>query len=116
MAGRFGYLFVPRYAASRKRGEPYAAALRERLRQLGEAGACEFVLDLRGNGGGSVWLMLDGLGTPIGCDVLLSFDAPVSGSSPSIGAMGVPCRKAARLLPLQRASLIPASPTNPSRC
>lgn len=74
--GRFGFLTVPRYAGSRERGEPYAAALRDGLRELNQAGACGFVLDLRGNGGRNVWPMLDGVGALIERDVLLSFEAP----------------------------------------
>jgi hypothetical protein len=49
-----------------ERGARYAAVLRDTLIRLDRARLCGLIVDLRGNGGGNMWPMLQGLGPLLG--------------------------------------------------
>lgn len=64
--GRFGYLRVPQYAGPSQ--APLADSLQLALRRLDRAGACGWIVDLRGNTGGNMWPMLAGIGPLLAAD------------------------------------------------
>lgn len=72
--GRFGHVAVTRFNGSREQGLPYAERLRAFIGEFDAAGACGWIVDVRGNGGGNIWPMLDGIGPLLGGSKVLSFD------------------------------------------
>lgn len=76
---RIGYLRVAQYVGSREAGRGYADLLRDGLHRMADEGACGFVVDLRGNSGGNVWPMLDGVASLLGTGNVLTFDVPAQG-------------------------------------
>jgi C-terminal processing protease CtpA/Prc len=73
----------------REAGRPYAAVLRDGVRRLDGQGACGWIVDLRGNSGGNVWPMIDGLGALLGEPPFLVFDVPGQGRFPVLYKDGV---------------------------
>lgn len=61
--GRFGYVRVPQRGGT---AVALADSLHDAVRALGAAGACGWIVDLRGNGGGNMWPMLAGIGPLLG--------------------------------------------------
>ena len=61
---RIGYIRVPGYNGPGN--SLYADSLQKHIRVLDQAGACGWIVDLRGNGGGNVWAMLAGIGPLLG--------------------------------------------------
>lgn len=59
---KVAYAFMPQGM----RDDAFATAFQQQLAQQRDAGACGWVLDLRGNGGGNVWPMVAGLGPLLG--------------------------------------------------
>lgn len=72
IAGRFGYLRVPAVItiATGHRYTTTAAAL---ISSVDRAGACGWVVDLRGNHGGSIWAMLVAVGPLLGAGDIGAF-------------------------------------------
>ena len=68
--GSFGYVRVPQ-----RGGQAVALAdsLHTAIRTLQDAGACGWIVDLRGNGGGNMWPMLAGVGPLLGDSTVGSF-------------------------------------------
>jgi hypothetical protein len=66
LAGRIGYLRVPALSGSPDSEIAYVAALRAKLSEFQKEGECRFVIDLRGNTGGDMWPMLNGLVSLLG--------------------------------------------------
>jgi len=61
--GGTGYLRVPGFAGGTQQDQvEFAERLQNQLADLDRAGACRFVVDLRGNRGGNLWPMLAGVG------------------------------------------------------
>jgi C-terminal processing protease CtpA/Prc len=56
-------------------------SLHARLRALDDAGACGWVVDLRGNAGGNMWPMLAGVGPLLGAEVVGSFEHSPPGAA-----------------------------------
>lgn len=77
--GRYGYLRATQFVGSREDGTGYAATLRDGISRLDAQGACGWIVDLRGNPGGNVWPMIDGLGALLGTPPFLVFDVPGQG-------------------------------------
>jgi C-terminal processing protease CtpA/Prc len=71
--GRFGYFRVPSYSGPGM--APLADSLQAAIRTLEGQGACGWIVDLRGNGGGNVWPMQAGIGPLLG-DSVISAAAP----------------------------------------
>lgn len=59
---KLAYAFMPQGM----RDDAFATAFQQQLGLQHDAGACGWVLDLRGNGGGNVWPMVAGLGPLLG--------------------------------------------------
>jgi hypothetical protein len=59
---KLAYAFMPQGM----RDEAFATSFQQQLAAQREAGACGWILDLRGNGGGNVWPMVAGLGPLLG--------------------------------------------------
>lgn len=69
--GRVGYLRVPGFTATNgSRGAAFAQALRDHLDEQAAAGACGWIVDLRGNTGGNMYPMIQGLSGLLGGDTL----------------------------------------------
>lgn len=71
--GLFGYLQVGSFSGSREDADSLATNLQRRIEALDGEGACGWIVDLRGNGGGNMWPMVAGLGPLIGEGVMGSF-------------------------------------------
>ncbi|NOT09266.1 MAG: hypothetical protein HOP28_13805 [Gemmatimonadales bacterium] len=61
--GRYGYIRVPQRGGP---GVSLADSLHIAVGTLQDAGACGWIVDLRGNGGGNMWPMLAGIGPLLG--------------------------------------------------
>ncbi len=66
VAGRFGMVRLPWHIGSPEQGNRYRDMLREGLTLLGRHGVCGWIVDLRGNSGGNMWPMLNGLDPLLG--------------------------------------------------
>ena len=76
VAGK-GYVSVPRYTGNQPlRRTAFANELQQRIANAQAAGACGWIVDLRGNTGGDMFPMLAGLAPLIGDGVLGSFVSP----------------------------------------
>jgi carboxyl-terminal processing protease len=68
--GRFGYVHVPQWSGA---SPSLADSLQTAIRTLDSAGACGWIVDLRGNGGGNMWPMLAGIGPLVGDSIVGAF-------------------------------------------
>jgi carboxyl-terminal processing protease len=67
LADRLGYLLVTEFASGRPEEQVrYAQGLQELIREVDASRPCGWVVDLRGNLGGSMWAMLAGVGPVLG--------------------------------------------------
>ncbi|MCA1798076.1 MAG: S41 family peptidase [Xanthomonadaceae bacterium] len=101
LSRRVAYLEVPRFSGDvAEQVTAYADALQNLIRTQAEAGACGWVVDLRGNSGGNMWPMLAGLGPLFGDGELGGFrgaDGEQAAWWYRGGATGVAERTAARV-------------------
>jgi carboxyl-terminal processing protease len=67
VAGRYGYIRVPQRGGA---AVSLADSLHTAVRTLADAGACGWIVDLRGNGGGNMWPMLAGIGPLLGDSIV----------------------------------------------
>ena len=75
--GRAGYVSVPGYTGNQStRRTAFASELQQRIATAQAAGACGWIVDLRGNTGGDMYPMLTGLAPLLGDGVLGSFVSP----------------------------------------
>lgn len=68
--GAFGYIHIPQRGGA---AVALADSLHGAIRTLEAAGACGWIVDLRGNGGGNMWPMLAGIGPLLGDSLVGSF-------------------------------------------
>jgi len=68
--GRYGYVHVPSRSGD---GIGLADSLQSAVAGLASGGACGWIVDLRGNGGGNMWPMLAGIGPLLGDSLVGSF-------------------------------------------
>lgn len=74
LAGRVGYLLVPEFASGRADQQvAYASNLQALVQEVDAARPCAWLIDLRGNLGGSMWAMLPALGAFLGDSPLGAF-------------------------------------------
>lgn len=66
LQGRIGQVTVPAFSGSMAQARAYAAAGRKAVETLDRAGVCGWLIDLRGNGGGNMWPMLNSLAGLLG--------------------------------------------------
>ncbi len=77
LEGRVGYVRIPAYAGEDSAlAARFAQAVQDAIAGQAAAGACGWVVDLRGNGGGNMWPMLAGLGPLLGGERLGAFVTP----------------------------------------
>jgi carboxyl-terminal processing protease len=62
--GAFGYVLIPWFPGPSR--ATFVDSLQTLLRDFESAGACGWIVDLRGNGGGNMWPMLAGIGPLLG--------------------------------------------------
>lgn len=65
--GRYGYIRVPQRGGA---AVALADSLHTAVRSLEARGACGWIVDLRGNGGGNMWPMLAGIGPLLGDSIV----------------------------------------------
>jgi carboxyl-terminal processing protease len=70
LEGRVGYVRVPQIGGA---GVATADSIHSAVRMLDSTGACGWIVDLRGNGGGNMWPMLAGIGPLLGDTIVGSF-------------------------------------------
>jgi C-terminal processing protease CtpA/Prc len=70
--GRYGYLLVPWFPGAPRAS--YVDSLQRFIGEMDGAGACGWVVDLRGNEGGNMWPMLAGVGPLLGDTLVGSFE------------------------------------------
>ncbi len=83
---RIGYVLVPSFGGQESfdptKAAEFANALHEQIRQLDNAGATAWIVDLRYNSGGNMWPMLAGIGPLLGAERVGAFaregQAPVA--------------------------------------
>lgn len=68
-----GHVVIPAFGGSPAASTRFAQALQDGIKATHEAGACGWIVDLRGNGGGNMWPMLVGVGPVLGEGILGSF-------------------------------------------
>ncbi len=73
---RFGLVRVPGFLGTPDEARRYTAALREGLTALDRDNICGWIVDLRGNTGGNMWPMLNGLDPLLGPDPFGYFRPP----------------------------------------
>lgn len=67
LPGGIGYLQLPQFEGSQQAILQYAQAAQGLIRGIDQAGnTCSWMVDLRGNNGGNMWPMLDGIGPILG--------------------------------------------------
>ena len=76
MEERIGLVRLPAFAGSVEEAERYETILRDILLRLDARGVCGWIVDLRGNGGGNMWPMLNGLDPLLGAAPFGSFRTP----------------------------------------
>ncbi|HEX8238172.1 MAG TPA: S41 family peptidase [Allosphingosinicella sp.] len=64
--GRYGLVALPGFLGSPEEAKRYSATLREALGAMDAEGVCGWIVDLRDNGGGNMWPMLNGLDPLLG--------------------------------------------------
>lgn len=70
VSGHYGYVHVPQRGGA---SVSLADSLHVAVGSLEAAGACGWIVDLRGNGGGNMWPMLAGIGPLLGDSLVGSF-------------------------------------------
>ena len=76
---RVGYLKVPAHGGSSlDASRVFVADARAAIAAMADSGACAWVVDLRGNGGGNMWPMLSALRPLLGDSVVGAFKSPTS--------------------------------------
>ncbi|GAA3923153.1 S41 family peptidase [Hymenobacter algoricola] len=73
-----GYLRVPPFKGTDAQARQYVARLRDQLQRQDQPGLRGWVVDLRGNPGGNLWVMLAALGPVVG-EGVLGYFAPGKG-------------------------------------
>ena len=74
LAHGIGYLLLPHFLPIQQQDETqYALLAQQVIRRADQAEACGWIVDLRTNGGGNMWPMLDGVGPLLGEGVVGSF-------------------------------------------
>lgn len=68
LAERMVLLRVPGFESTEANDRSYVSALRSAIRRHAATGVCRFVVDLRGNGGGNLYPMLNGLKSLLGSE------------------------------------------------
>lgn len=63
---RTGYVHIFAFIGNKKAIEQYELRFRAGMASLRKAGACRYVVDLRGNNGGNMWPMLNGVAPLLG--------------------------------------------------
>ena len=63
---RTGYVHIYAFIGNDKAIKDYEARFRSEMAKLRAQGACRYVVDLRGNDGGNMWPMLNGVATLLG--------------------------------------------------
>ena len=76
--GATGYIDVPAFFGGGPDGDAHATLYHGLIEEVDEAGACRWVVDLRGNTGGNMWPMLAGLGPILDAPDIGSFVDPDS--------------------------------------
>ncbi|HEY2825172.1 MAG TPA: S41 family peptidase [Gemmatimonadales bacterium] len=77
LEARYGYVRIPHYGGVEFVGsKAFAMAVQRAVQRLDQAGACGWVVDLRGNDGSNMWPMLAGIGPVLGDGVAGGFVAP----------------------------------------
>jgi len=66
LPGRTGYVHVFAFIGNANAVKDYETRFRARMAALGQQGACRWIVDLRGNQGGNMWPMLNGLSSLLG--------------------------------------------------
>ena len=75
--GGIGYLQLPQFEGSQQAAIQYAQAAQGLIREIDQAGnTCGWMVDLRGNTGGNMWPMLDGVGPILGAGTVGGFVFP----------------------------------------
>ena len=64
---RYGYIHIPQRGGA---ATALADSLHDAVRTLHSAGACGWIVDLRGNGGGNMWPMVAGIGPLLGDSIV----------------------------------------------
>jgi hypothetical protein len=76
VGGRFGAVRVPGHIGPPEAGLRYTQALRSALTEMDAQGVCGWIVDLRGNTGGNMWPMMNGLDPLLGRAPFGSFRNP----------------------------------------
>ncbi len=66
LANRIAFLRVPWFLGNETNDRAYVAALRQALNRFAAGGICRYVVDLRGNSGGNMYPMLNGVKALLG--------------------------------------------------
>ena len=66
LSGRVGYVQIPEFLGNDSAEKDYGARVRAGMAALRRQGACRYVVDLRGNTGGNMWPMLNGIAPLLG--------------------------------------------------
>lgn len=112
--GSIGYLFVPSMDGDELELTAYAAAIQEAMRRVdGEIPVCGWVVDLRGNGGGSIFGMLLGLGPILGEGVVVSYESTQETAAFEYRAPSLYVGDESPILTLDSAPYVLADPTIP---
>lgn len=78
--GRIAHLRIPAFSGPDP--DAFAAAILAHLQAMDEAGVCGWIVDLRGNGGGNMWPMLQGIAPVLGEGVPGYFRYPTGRRDP----------------------------------
>lgn len=66
LPGQIGYVHIAAFIGSAQAVTAYEARFGRSMIVLRQQGACRYVVDLRGNGGGNMWPMLNGVASLLG--------------------------------------------------
>ena len=95
-----GYVAVPTYAGNdRARMRGFVAEIDGRIKALASSGACGWIVDLRGNGGGNMYPMILGLASMLGPGRLGSFSGRSEQKEWSIETVAEPILAASEIPP-----------------
>jgi hypothetical protein len=86
--GRFGLVRLPGFVGSPQEVARYSGTLRQGLTMLDRQGVCGWIVDLRGDTGGNMWPMLNGLDPLLGKGPFGSFRDPAGHLSHWVRAGG----------------------------
>ena len=73
LPGRVGLIRLPAFMGSREQGRAYTAVAKAMLDRFAAQRSCGTIVDLRGNGGGNMWPMLNGVKALLGSAPFGSF-------------------------------------------